>query len=264
MGEKMKKSISFIAVFLSFTLSVFGQNINVENLVNSKYVEELKINGKISIIHPKKENVIELVPECSYAEQIKSDLICETKSGVPFLAEFLYLIPKSELTDDVSKVNVETMCTVFRSISKMEGMTYIHNGGKEDILYEKAFAVPSADSMEKIPDPLEGPTDGLVAYAYQEDHSFGDTKYKLNYYQKDNIIFATFLNVIPMSKLGIKAVMPEHLRMNILSIDLGDNLLLYISADVSSKNIIGIRGQIEDSMTVRMDAIYRWFMKQFK
>lgn len=260
----MKKFILAVTCFFSFAAFIFAQNVKVEDLVNPNYVEELKKNGKITLIHPKKENVIELVPECFYAEQVKTDLICNSKSGVPFLAEFLYLIPKSDLTDDVSKVNVESMCTIFRSISKMEGMTYIHNGGKEDVLYEKAYAVASADSMEKVPDPLDGPTDGLVAYGYQKDHTFGNTKYKLNYYQKDNVIFATFLNVIPMSKLGIKAVMPEHLRTSILSIDLGDSLLLYISADVSSKNIIGIRGQIEDSMTVRMDAIYRWFMKQFK
>ena len=94
--------------------------------------------------------------------------------------------------------------------------------------------------------------------------TFGDTKYKLNYYQKDNVIFATFLNVIPMSKLGIKAVMPGCLRMNIVSIDLGDDLLLYLVADVSAKNLLGVRAQIQDSMTVRMNAIYRWFLQQYK
>ena len=48
-------------------------------------------------------------------------------------------------------------------------MKYIHNGGKEDVLYKKAYAVASEDSMERIPDPLEGPTDGLEAYGYQKD-----------------------------------------------------------------------------------------------
>ena len=52
--------------------------------------------------------------------------------------------------------------------------------------------------------------------------------------------------------------------MNIVSIDLGDDLLLYLVADVSSKNLMGVRAQIQDSMTVRMNAIYRWFLKQYK
>lgn len=260
----MKKII--LAVFCVFCMmsAGFSQNVNLEELISSDYADYLKSNGNITIIHPKNENELTLVPNCPYSEQIKSDLICEKEKGVPFLAEFLYLIPKSELTEDVSKVNADSMSVIFRSISKMQGMTYIHNGGKEDVLYKKAYAVVSADSNEPVPDPLEGPTDGLVAYGYQHDHTFGDTKYKLNYYQKDNVIFATFLNVIPMSKLGIKAVMPEHLRMNIVSIDLGDDLLLYLVADVSAKNLLGVRAQIQDSMTVRMEAIYRWFLKQYK
>jgi hypothetical protein len=58
--------------------------------------------------------------------------------------------------------------------------------------------------------------------------------------------------------------MAENMETNVLCIDIGDSLLLYLNADVNAKKIIGIRGQIEDSMTVRMDAIYKWFMQQFK
>lgn len=259
----MKKLL--VSLFaLAVSASIYAQNGKIEDYVNASYINELKAKGNVSVIHPKKENVVTMVPNCVYAQSIKKDLLCTQDKGVPFLAEFLYLIPKSVLTDDISKVNVDSMATVFRSISKMQGMTYIHNGGKEDILYKKAYAVANEDSFDPVADPLEGPTDGLVAYGYQHDHTFGDTKYKLNYYQNENVIYATFLNVIPMSKLGVKAIMPGNLRTNVMSIDLGDSLLLYLSADVSAKNIVGIRDQIEDSMTVRMDAIYRWFMKQFK
>lgn len=259
----MKKIIASVFL-LCLTAGVFAQNVKVEDIVNADFVNELKSKGTVSIIHPKKNNAVTMVPDCIYAETIKSDLICNSDRGVPFLAEFLYLIPKSTLSDDISMVNVDSMATVFRSISKMQGMTYIHNGGKEDVLYKKAYAIATADSNSPVADPLDGPTDGLKAYAYQHDHTFGDTKYELNYHQNENTIYATFLNVIPMSKLGVKAIMPGNLRMNVMSIDLGDELLLYLSADVAAKNIVGIRDQIEDSMTVRMDAIYRWFMKQFK
>ena len=260
----MKKIIFAAMSIFGMSAMIFAQNTKLEGVLSPKYAEYLKASGNFTIIHPKSEKELSAVPNCPYLEQIKKDLICEKEKGVPFLAEFVYLIPKSELTDDVSKVNVESMSVIFRSISKMEGMTYIHNGGKEEVLYKKAYAVASADSDEPIADPLEGPTDGLEAYGYQYDNTFGDTKYKLNYYQKDNVIFATFLNVIPMSKLGIKAVMPGCLRMNIVSIDLGDDLLLYLVADVSAKNLLGVRAQIQDSMTVRMNAIYRWFLQQYE
>ena len=52
--------------------------------------------------------------------------------------------------------------------------------------------------------------------------------------------------------------------MNVVCIEIEGYLLLYLSTDVKAKNLPGIRGQIEDSMTVRMDAVYKWFMKQFK
>lgn len=67
-----------------------------------------------------------------------------------------------------------------------------------------------------------------------------------------------------MGILGIKAVKEKSLKMNVMCIDIGEDLLLYLSTDVKAKNLPGIRGQIEDSMTVRMDAVYKWFMKQFK
>ena len=258
----MKKIISI--VFLGFTLvsSISAQSL--KEIVDSKYVDQLISTGNVSLIHEKKDTTMSMVPETVYSSQIKSNLKCANASGVPFLAEFLYLIPKTELTDDVSKVNIDTISVLFRKISGMEGMKYIHNGKKEDILYKKCFAIEYPGSFTPIPDPLEGDVNGLKVYAYQHDHTFGDTKYLLNYYCEGNVLLVTFVNQIPMGMLGVNAVMAEKMKMNVMCIDLGDNLLLYLSTDIDAKNILGVRAQIEDSMTVRMDAIYRWFLKRFK
>lgn len=256
----MKKTVIF---FCSFFLSglLFAQSL--EDYVDSKYLAEIKSKGNVSLIHEKKDTEMKMVPACKYTDEIKSDLIC-TKGGVPFLAEFLYVIPKKTLTDDVSKVNSVSIEKLFRSLSKMEGMKYIHNGGKEDVLYKKCYAIASPDSDTPIADPLDGEVDGLKVYAYQHDHTFGHTKYEINYHKDNNVILLTFLNQIPMGMLGVKAVMEKCLKMNVMCIDIGEDLLLYLSTDVSAKSLPGVRGQIEDSMTVRMDAVYNWFMKQFK
>ncbi len=260
----MKKLIFAACAFL-LGLSAFCQT-SVKDIVSKEYADELLKNGTVSIVHDKKDNVITMVPECEYAEKIKSNLISATVKGVPFLAEFLYLIPKSELLPENSDKTITTdeISVLFRSVSKMEGMKYVHNRGKVDVLYKKAYMISGLNSDTPVADPIEGSADGLVAYCYQHDHTFGDTKYKLNYRQSGNTLYATFLNTVPMSKLGFKAVMPENLRMSVLSIDLGDSLLLYLAADVSARSAPGVRDQIEDSMTVRMDAIYKWFMLQFK
>ncbi|MCI6545259.1 MAG: hypothetical protein MSH22_03720 [Spirochaetia bacterium] len=256
----MKKILVILCSFFAAQI-LFAQSL--EDYVDSKYLAEIKSKGNISLIHEKKDTVMEMVPFCKYTDEIKSDLIC-TKGGVPFLAEFLYVIPKKDLADDISKVNSESIEKLFRSLSKMEGMTYIHNGGKEDILYKKCYAIASPDSDTPISDPLEGEVDGLKVYAYQHDHTFGHTKYEINYYKDNNVILLKFINQIPMGILGIKAVKEKSLKMNVMCIDIGEDLLLYLSTDVKAKNLPGIRGQIEDSMTVRMDAVYKWFMKQFK
>ena len=260
----MKKIIISVLMTAVFGLNIFAQIKTVDEIINPEYVNELKEKGNVIIIHEKKNNVAVNVPECVYADQIRNNLLSQSPKGVGFLAEFMYLIPKAELTEDVEKVNVDSLAVIFRSVSKMEGMKYTHNGGKVETLYKKSYTIPSPDSFERIADPLEGPTDGLVSYSYQVDNTFGDTKYRLDYYQSENIVFSTFLNQIPMSKFGVKAVLPEHLRTNVMAIDLGDSIILYLCADVNAKNVMGVHAQIADSMTCRMEAIYRWFLTQYK
>lgn len=258
----MKKLISSIFVGCALFFSLSAESLS--DIVDSKYLNELISKGKVSLIHEKKDTSMTLVPKTVYTDKIKSDLKCANASGVPFLAEFLYLIPKTEFTDEVEKVNIDSISVVFRKISSMQGMKYIHNGKREDVLYKKCYAIETPGSFVPIPDPMEGDINGLKVYAYQHDHTFGDTKYLLNYHRDGDVLLVTFENQIPMGMLFVNAVMTGKMKMNVMCIDVGDSLLLFLSTDVDAKNLLGIRAQIEDSMTVRMDAIYRWFLKRFK
>ena len=60
-----------------------------------------------------------------------------------------------------------------------------------------------------------------------------------------------------------KAIYPDKMIINILVIDCGDDLLLYLNTDLDSVKYPGIKGQITDSMSSRMDAVYKWFITQF-
>ena len=53
------------------------------------------------------------------------------------------------------------------------------------------------------------------------------------------------------------------MKINLLVVDCGEDLLLYLCTDVDSKKFPGIAGMIVDSMTARMEAVYNWFLKQF-
>ena len=90
-------------------------------------------------------------------------------------------------------------------------------------------------------------------------------KFQLNYYVNGNTLYSTFLLGAPMSCMGIKAVDAGNMKISIVAVDLGDDVLIYLNTDVSAKNIalVNVRKQIKDSMTARMEAVYRWFLMQF-
>lgn len=265
----MKKLVTFAtALLLSFSL--FGQESKLEDFVNESYIDELKKNGKIELIHEKEDTSLNLVPNCFYSERINSEKIEKSKKEIPFVAEFLYLVPKSELKEKgikkLENVTMDEISVVFRSISKMQGMLYhFEKPGKEKVLYEKTYMIANLDSDEPIPDQNTGNADGQVSYCYQDDNTYGDLKFQLNYYVNGNTLYSTFLLGAPMSCMGIKAVDAGNMKISIVAVDLGDDVLIYLNTDVSAKNIalVNVRKQIKDSMTARMEAVYRWFLMQF-
>lgn len=266
----MKKTriITFIIAVLFFGVA-FAQSHSANEYISNSLYERLQKQGTVGLIHPVEENKITLVPDCKYADQIKTNLVAKTDGGVPFIAEYLYLIPKSQLLQGSSKVGItnDDVSVVLRSISKMQGMRYHFNEKKDgDILYKYAYTIDGKNSKKQIADQTEGSADGKVIYAYQKDHTYGDTNYILKYSQNEDITHVCFENTKAMQYLGFKAVAEGKIRINVLSIDCGDALLLYLATDVDAKKVplFNMRNQIADSMTERMDAIYRWFMVQFK
>ena len=69
-----------------------------------------------------------------------------------------------------------------------------------------------------------------------------------------------------MDNMGVgpfNALYPGRMKINLLVVDCGDDLLLYLCTDVDSKKFPGIEKTIKESMTARMEAVKNWFMKQF-
>lgn len=264
----MKKIL--ISVFTAALIGSFvsAETVKIESLVNSANLKTLNENGRVELIHEKQDWDLQLVPECEYSNLMKTEVIKKDMKQVPFVAEFLYKIPKAELLKNSSKkeITVDDMAVVMRSISKMTGMTYVHNDGKKtDVLYKSAYCIESENSKIKVADKNTGNADGQVSYCYQNDHTYGDTYYVLNYKQNSSTIYGTFLNTAPLQYLGVKAIMPGDMKISIASFDCGDDLLLYILCDCNAKSVpmFNVRKQIMESMTCRMEAIFKWFMGQF-
>ena len=258
--------VNLILIFVS-NFMIFG--LSLEDLVGQKNADILRKKGTVSLVHPIEENQLSLVPSCAYSDLVKNSLVEKDEKNVPFVAEFLYLVPKSELLEGSTKtdVTVDDVSKVLRSISRMQGMRYNFDKKKNgEVLYKSTYMIESENSKVKIPDQIQGSADGKVFYCYQHDNSYGDINYVLNYRQNENTVYVNFSNTSPMSMLGLKAVSEGKLQLNVLSIDLGDQLLLYLSSDVDSISVFffDVRKKMTESMTSRMKAIYLWFLQQFK
>lgn len=263
----MKKNVISFVLAGIVAFSVNAQS-KLEDLVSAENAKKLRETGRIELIHEKEDFDLHIVPDCEYKSKIEKEVIAKDLKSVPFVAEFLYLVPKADLLKGSNKTNitVSDMSVVMRSISKMKGMTYVHNNGKRtDVLYKEAYTIDGENSLNKIADKIEGSADGLVSYCYQKDNTYGDTFYVLNYKENSTSVYGTFLNTAPLQYLGVKAIMPRDMKISIASFDCGDSLLLYIACDCNAKQVplFNVRKQILESMTCRMEAIFKWFMGQF-
>jgi len=242
-------------------------NSKIEQLVNPNYYDKLLNNGVVTIYKDDGSNKLELLPKSVYADKIKANILDKNEKNYPFTYESLYLKSKADLLESskssANQITLSDISRVCRSISKMEGMKYYSTTKKKElVLYEKAYMIDGPNGKQ-IEDLNKGNADGQVSYCYQNDNSFGDIEYVLNYRQSKNEMMAVFTNISTIGLGPFKAIYPDMMRINILVIDCGEDILFYICCDLDSVKFPGIKAQITDSMTSRMDAIYHWFIRQF-
>ena len=245
-----------------------AENAKAKSLVSSKYYDSLVKNGVVSEYRDDGTKGFLLMPESIYTGKINSSIVEKDPKNYPYTYEGLYLLSKKDLLakgkSGKSTITIDDVSVVVRSISKMQGMTYFSSTkNKECVLYEKTYMIKSPTDKTKIEDQNTGNADGQISYCLQDDNSFGVNTYRLSYSQKDDTLLCNFTI---MDKMGIgpfKAIYPEKMVINILVVDCGDDLLLYLNTDLDSVKFPGIKAQITDSMSARMDAVYKWFITQF-
>lgn len=265
----MKKKIFGILIFSVLSFQINAEVYKIEDFVSEKNFEILKKDGMINYVHPEEELALKYLPSTDFDSKINENRI--TKGPISYVTEYLYYLPKEMLLKDSKKseLKMEDIEYVFRAISKMEGMRYHFSAKRpegKDVLYKKVYNISDPTSNQPIPDVLEGDINGLETYCLQLDHTYGDIRYKLNYYKEKGILYCTFLNKSPMGLLGINAVKNDSLRINIIAVDCGDSILLYMHCDVACEKValFNVRKKISESMADRMEAIYKWFVIQFK
>ena len=266
----MNKKINCVlaAGVLFATLCFAGENAKVKELVGAQYYDKLISKGTVSEYRDNGAKGFKLLPNSIYAAKINESQIEKDEKNYPYTYEGLYLLSKKDLLakgkSGKSTITIDDVSVVVRSVSKMQGMTYYSSTKKKEcVLYEKCYMIAGPGKKTKIDDQNTGNADGQVSYCLQDDNSFGVNTYKLSYFQKDDTLLCRFEILDKMGLGPFNAIYPGKMVINILVIDCGDDLLLYLNTDLDSIKFPGIKGQITDSMSSRMDAVYKWFITQF-
>ncbi len=262
------RRILLLSVLAFVSFSAVAEPRNIEDIVNPEYYGKLVKNGFVRIIHEPDDDEYVLMPETEYKNAAEARRVVKKSNYYPFITESLYILDKKNILDksgsSKTDITVDDVSVVFRAVSKMEGMKYYSlNKKKEEILYKSAYTIDNPDDRKKIPDRTDGNADGMEIYCFQHDQSFGKCVYRLEYYQNSDVLYATFNNVDSMGMGIIRAVSPGDMRINAVSVDCGDKILFYLGTDTDCVKFPGIRNTLINSLTARMDALYKWFVRQF-
>jgi hypothetical protein len=263
----------FLFIILSIQVSLGAESVQpfkLDEILDKKYVAELRAKGNVQFVHDEKTEELKLLPASKYAENIRNGRIKKEKDNLGFITESLYLVDKKTLIENSTSgikpvdTSMNSVSRILRSVSKMQGMIYYSNSNKkEQVLYNKTYMFASPDNTDPIPDQNIGNANGQISYCYQHDHTFGGCNYKLNYYQSANEMTALFNNISWMMFGPFKAVKPGQMRIDIIVMDCGNQYLMYMATDTNCIRLSIIEDQLNDSFSARIDALYTWFIKQF-
>ena len=235
-------------------MSAQEKSVSLKQLVNQKYYDKLIRNGQVTnTILNESTPKLELLPKTQYEQTIKSNLVQKDEKDFWYTYECLYFAPKP--------LSVQKASEIARSVSKMQGIKYYSNTKKkETILYKQAYMIENADSKNPVSDKNYGNADGKTYYCLMDDNSVGKIRYKLDYKQSATEFLTIFTNTDDIGLGIIRAIMPKNLKINLLIIPCEEGVVVYLCADLDSKNLPGVKSKITESMTARMEAMSKWFL----
>lgn len=271
--NKKKAWIFFLCLF-SFLVNSFSQEIKseypkLEDIVDSKYLNELRTTNKISRFFTEKDNSnLQLYPDLELSKKASKKWKTTRQDNPNFTIESIYRLEKSKsgvIGEDLGKILFEDakIKKILRSVSKMEGIEYYSNSRrKTEVLYSKAYKVDNPIDRNKIADNLnyfENPI-----YVLLDDNSFGEYLSVVNYDSKDFENCFEYINIDDINYGIIKAVEPNNLQVFIDIINCEDEIIVYVYIQSKMDVPAIFKSKIYDSFVARTDALFDWFKKSWR
>ena len=260
----LRKIFSIIAVFILLSLGAWTEVL--EESVLDALLESP--NRTLQNTFMGKEKVeFGLFPNTELAKKAVS--AWELDDSPKFSTEKLFFLKKATMvansdSPETCDTSIEAVSRVVRSISKMKGIQYYSNGDKKwETLYHQSHLIDSPKSKKEIPDDLSGSAEGKSFYCLQEDNSFGDCVYKLDYRQRENEVSVCFTNAESLKYGFITAVKPGNMKISLVVTEQDTYYLVYMCVQVRYPSVPFLESRLNRSFNARVDAIYKWFSHSF-
>ena len=271
--NKKKAWIFFLCLF-SFLANIFSQEIKseypkLEDIIDSKYINELKENNKISRFFTEKDNSdFQFYPDLELAKSAIKKWKSTRQDKPNFTIESIYRLEKSKQEfsgEELDKIIFEDakIKKILRSISKMEGIEYYSNSRKRtEVLYSKAYTVNNPTERKKVEDNFEYSENPI--YVLLDDKSFGEYLSIINNDSKDFENCFEYVNIDNINYGIIKAVEPNNMQVFLDVINCEDEIIVYVFIQSKMDVPAIFKSKIYDSFVARTDALFEWFKKSWR
>ena len=271
--NKKKAWIFFLCLF-SFLVNSFSQEIKseypkLEDIIDSKYINELKENNKISRFFTEKDNSdFQFYPDLELSKNATKNWKSTRQDKPNFTIESIYRLEKSKQEfsgEDLDKIIFEDakIKKILRSISKMEGIEYYSNSRKRtEVLYSKAYTVNNPTERKKVEDNFEYSENPI--YVLLDDNSFGEYLSIINNDSKDFENCFEYVNIDNINYGIIKAVEPNNMQVFLDVINCEDEIIVYVFIQSKMDVPAIFKSKIYDSFVARTDALFEWFKKSWR
>ena len=183
----------------------------------------------------------------------------EAAVGIEVL--FLYALPEGW----GQRKDIElTIYNILRSISTMEGILYFSaSRGEMRTFYSRSYAIDDPEQRQRIADPLITSIPSFERiHILQEDLSFGENIYSVDYRHRNGSFAAEMVNLTTMNYAIFPIVQPRGVEVVLTIIPSKEGILFYGTSTVEVVTLLGLEERARNSFTNRIRALYNWFREQ--
>ena len=219
-------------------------------------IEKLRNEGSIRFHSEDRPIEFRYLPRTSISAQVRAGFRGFEPNVVN---EVLYLLPMPQPDEDLLLHIYNTL----RSVSTLSGVQY-HSGhyDRERVLFDNVYAMDSARSRNRIPDPLVTSVPRESSFpVHLVDANFGTSYFEATYYGAGDAISFGLTNSQSLTYI-IPVIRTERLRFQLLALPLEDELLLYGVVGVEAGGLIRRRVHLPSAFRRRIETLADWFIEQ--